>query len=174
MSRFVSLLIVSLIIAGCTNQDTAQNSNQENNASFVNITEKELDDVVFTYMGEDYQAKYYIECLSQTECEDFQQQEIKVTDSLDQLKETIKPGVINAKLGDNVQIEFPENLSKPDFLSYQKIQGGTAIDEQVTNQSIKIKGEKGKNMTYIINASWGSSTVTTASVKFVFLVPPEA
>ncbi|MCA1009151.1 hypothetical protein [Halobacillus halophilus] len=172
MSRFISLLIVILIIAGCS-QDTTP-SNPENEATSVNITERELDEVVFMYKGQDYQAKYYIECLAQAECEDFSQKGIKVTDSLDQLKEAIKPGLINAEVGDKVQIKFPESFSKPDFLSYQKIQGGTAVEEKITNQSITIKGEKDKNMTYIIDASWGSSTVTTASVKFVFLIPPKA
>ncbi|MGP4068128.1 hypothetical protein [Halobacillus sp. B29] len=173
MSLFIRFLIVAIIIAGCSSQDTTQ-SNQENDTSPVNITERKLDEVVFTYKSQDYQAKYYIECLAQAECEDFRQKEIKVTDSLDQLKEAIKPGLINADIGDKVQIKFPESFPEPDFLSYQKIQGGTAIEEKVTNQSITIKGEKDKNMTYIIDAAWGSSTVTTASVKFVFLVPPKA
>lgn len=161
--KYITLIICTILfLGGCSPQSSASP-----------ITENQLDQVVFTYQGNDYQAKYYIECMSNEECQNFNEDETQITTSLEQLKQAIKPGLINAKSGDKVKIEFPEGLEVPDNLSYQELQNGASSEPQEFEESIVMEGTKDKETTYIIHASWEGSDGISAAVKFMFVFPPQ-
>ncbi|WP_035519005.1 hypothetical protein [Halobacillus karajensis] len=133
-----------------------------------NVKEVELKNTTFTHNGESYPAVYHVNCLNETACE---APPTNGTDPYSEWKDKVNLVEVNANIGDEVKIDFPEGVPAPKRLSIQKLQGATGMQESLQNNVIEIMGDENTTITYIINAEWREEGRKTADVQFAFIVP---
>lgn len=178
MKKFVLFLLLSILfVGGCTQENnsssTDNSSSQEKSESssqeYVNIENSEK--VKIKYNGEVYDLTPYIECTSVSECTN--NNEIDTNDNLSMLEEELNPPEINnAKINDELTVVLPEALPNDPEIVVNQHQAGTGIMETVVNKTIEISGEKGEEITYVMDMKWRLDEGSLASsVTYMFEVP---
>ncbi|RDY67674.1 hypothetical protein DXT76_19310 [Halobacillus trueperi] len=132
------------------------------------VKEVELKDTTFTHKGESYPAEYHVNCLNETACE---APPTNAIDPYSEWKDEVNPAEVNANIGDEVKIAFPEDVPAPKRLSIHKQQGATGVQEYLQDNVIEIMGEENTKITYIVHAEWSEKGKKTADVQFAFIVP---
>ncbi|QAS52959.1 hypothetical protein [Halobacillus litoralis] len=168
---FVLILIVTSCQSGENSQDTLSPEDDRSEEA-APLEEKYLNAVLkettFTFQGESYPANYHVTCLNETACEAPSTNNIE---SYTEWKEEVDPVKIPANIGDEVTIDFPEDVPDPERLNIQKQQGATGRDESMENKTIEIMGKEGTDIIYIVRAEWFEGEKKTAGVQFAFIVP---
>lgn len=132
------------------------------------VKEQTLKETRFTFDGDAYTAVYHVNCLNETACE---APPTNTIESYEEWKEEVDPANIDASIGNEIKIDFPDHFKAPDRLSYEKQQGATGRQEGIEDHTIEVMGEEGKEIIYIVWAEWTEAEKTIAAVQFAFIVP---
>ncbi|SFF57953.1 hypothetical protein SAMN05216353_102136 [Halobacillus alkaliphilus] len=176
MKNLIFIMLVTIALGACSPLETSNKDESKNSskATMNQIADKidleQLDKVQFIYNNKAYDAKYKLKCKTSSECSEGND-DLR----LDKIKKEIKPKKINANIGDQIEIRIPNTFPAPDQILYEQQQGATGIQETVDKKVIEVTGDKGEEITYIVNFNWRSNdndnTKIIYSVAYYFEVP---